>query len=344
MASGSDYFQTTDRNSVLDGSAAAVNNQATIVIANSGTSLSLKGAINNTGAFSITSYYNSQLIMAADTTLSGGGAVTMNDGSYGQSNQVYGATAATKLTNVDNVISGAGQLGAGQLTLFNNAAGVIDATGTSHALIIDTGANVVTNAGLIEATASAGLSISSAIANSGTILANGGNVTLSAAVTGSGTDSLKGASVIEAGGADSNTVAFASTSTGTLKLDQSQLFTGTVTGLSTGKTIDLANVAIGTATLSYSGTTTSGVLKVTDGSTTATINLTGKYTKASFNLTNDGSGHTNVTYSGTGMSPTPSAAQLASAMAGMGAGAAGQSMVSASQTLTPMLLSLPHAG
>ncbi len=343
VSSAGGYFDTTDAGSILDGSSATVNNQASIVIANS-TALSLKGAINNTGTISITSYNPSRLIAAANTTLTGGGAVTLNEGQYAYSNQVYGATGATSLTNVDNTISGAGQLGAGQLTLVNQAAGVINATGSTNQLVINTGSVTITNAGLIEATASAGLTISSAVANSGTLSANGGNVVASGAISGAGTDSINGSSVFEAGAADSNTVSFAAASTGKLKLDQSQLFTGTVTGLSTGKTIDLANIAIGTATLTYTGTTTSGTLKVTDGSLTATIKLTGKYTKANFHLANDGSGHVNVTYTGTGMSPTPGVAQMSSAMAAMGGGGGGHSAVMAgSHTLTPSLLSLPHA-
>ena len=299
----------------LGGSVFTVNNQATIVIADSGASLWLKGAINNTGAFLITSYYNSQLIMAANTTLTGGGAVTLNESGYGQSNQLYGVTAATTLTNVDNIISGVGQLGASQLTLINQAAGVIDATGTSNALVINTGSATVTNAGLIEATGSAGLSVTSAVANSSTLLANGGSVVVSGVITGAGMDSIQGSSVFEAGGADSDTVSFGSAPTGKLKLDQSQLFTGTVTGLSTGKTIDLANIMVVSATLTYVGTATNGTLTVTDGSITAAIALTGQYTKANFHLADDGSGHVNVTYSGTGMGPTPGVAQMASAMA-----------------------------
>ena len=343
IASGGDYFQTLDHGSVLDGSTATLNNQATIVIANSGTALSLKGAINNTGVFSITSYNASQLIIATNTTLTGGGAVTLNEGAYAGSNQVYGATGATTLTNTNNVISGAGQLGAGQLIVVNSAAGVIDATGASHALVINTGSVAVTNAGLIEATAAGGLSISSGVANSGTLLANGGNVSVSGGISGSGTDSIKGSSLFEAGAADSNTVSFDAASTGALKLDQSQLFTGTVTGLSTGKTVDLANVAFATATLGYTGTTTSGVLTVTDGSITASIKLTGNYTKANFALANDGSGHTDVTYNGTGMGPSPAVAQLAAAMAAMGASSSAHSVSSSAGQHTPaLLLATPH--
>ena len=60
-------------------------------------------------------------------------------------------------TNVDNVISGAGQLGGGSLTLING--GTIIANG-ANALVIDTGANDVTNNGTVEATGSGGLTSS----------------------------------------------------------------------------------------------------------------------------------------------------------------------------------------
>ena len=55
---------------------------------------------------------------------------------------------------MDNTISGAGQLGEGQMTLVN--AGAIIATGT-NALVIDTGANAVINSGTLEAVGSGGL-------------------------------------------------------------------------------------------------------------------------------------------------------------------------------------------
>ena len=67
---------------------------------------------------------------------------------------VTGTNGDVTLTNVDNTISGAGQLGAGQMTLINE--GTIIATGT-NALDIDTGTNIVINSGTLEATGSGGL-------------------------------------------------------------------------------------------------------------------------------------------------------------------------------------------
>ena len=69
------------------------------------------------------------------------------------------------------------------MTLINN--GTIAAIGT-HALVVDTGTNVLTNAGTLEATGSGGLIVNSDVANSGLIWANGGNITINGAVTGSG--------------------------------------------------------------------------------------------------------------------------------------------------------------
>ena len=66
----------------------------------------------------------------------------MSDNAF---NRISGVTAAATLANVDNKISGGGQLGTASMTLINQAKGTIDATG-KNALVINTGANTVTNA------------------------------------------------------------------------------------------------------------------------------------------------------------------------------------------------------
>ena len=301
---GGGIIQTMDNGSILDGTLTAVNNQAAIVV-NASTSLTLKGTINNTGSISLNAYNAAQLIMGANTTLTGGGAINMTDVSgAGYNNLVFGVTAATTLTNVNNTISGDGKLGNGQLTLINQTAGTINASSNSQQLVIDTGGSAVTNAGIIKATGSSGLTISGGVANSGTISAAGGNVYIGGAVTGSGSEALNGASSLEDASAVSNNVSFAVGATGTLKLDQAQNFTGSVSGFNSQNALDLANISDATTTLSYSGTTTSGVLTVADGTTTAHINLTGNYTAATFTHTNDGAGHAKILVSGTGLSAT----------------------------------------
>ena len=93
-------------------------------------------------------------------------------------------------------------------------------------------------------------------------------------------------------------------STGIFKIDNAQDFTGTVSDLATGDTLDLGNINIASATLSYSGNSSGGVLTVSDGTTTAAINMIGNYSQANFATANDGGGHTDVTYTGTPLTPT----------------------------------------
>ena len=71
-------------------------------------------------------------------TLQGGGHVVLSDD---DGNLIFGGAAKAILTNVDNAISGAGRIGGdvtpGQRDTIGN--------GSGHALVIDTGQNVVLN-------------------------------------------------------------------------------------------------------------------------------------------------------------------------------------------------------
>jgi hypothetical protein len=90
------------------------------------------------------------------------------------------------------------------------------------------------------------------------------------------------------------TVTFAST-TGTLKLDNSTSFAGTVAGMAGSDTLDLADINFATiGAPSFSGTSTAGVLTVTDGSHTANIALLGSYIASTFTVSSDGHGGTFV--------------------------------------------------
>ena len=86
-----------------------------------------------------------------------------------------------------------------------------------------------------------------------------------------------------------------------------QSFTGSVTGFNHNNAIDLANLNDATTTLSYAGNATSGILTVSDGTTTAHIGFTGNYTGATFAHSNDGSGHALITETGV-LAPQQSAA------------------------------------
>jgi hypothetical protein len=229
--------------------------------------------------------------------LKGGGHVNLSDDDH---NIIAGTASNVTLDNVDNVISGAGQLGQGSLTLSNE--GTIDATG-SHALIIDTGSNVIANAGTLEATGSGGLVIDSAVANAGTvdhaglIWANGGNVFAHGAVTG-GEALISGEAVFEFGAAASSDVKFDANAAGTLQLDQSVNFTGTVSGFQGGNAMDLHDIlfAAGATAFYTANQDGTGTLSVTDGAHTANIALLGQYTADEFVLSTDAAGGTLIKF------------------------------------------------
>ena len=121
--------------------------------------------------------------------------------------------------------------------------------------------------------------------------ADGGNVVVAGSL--SGNAQIVGASTLEIGSSSAANVTLEPGSTGTLKLDDSQQFTGTVTGLTTVDTLDLGDINFATVhTPVFSGNSTQGTLTVTDGVHTAKIELSGNYTSSSWNLSADGSGGT----------------------------------------------------
>jgi hypothetical protein len=278
------------------------NNTGTMTIGD-GAMLPLSGVINNTGTIALDSTGNDthlELIQYG-ITLQGRGQVILSDS---DGNVISGTIPSVTLTNVDNTISGAGQLGAGEMTLVND--GTIVATGT-NALIIDTGPNVVINAGTLEATGSGGLIVNSDVENSGLIWAYGANITILGTVTGSGSALISGAAILEFGAASSINVTFAGDNFGTLVLDNPIAYTGQIFGF-TGTSpqnsdlIDLLGIAFDAGTSwvysDNAGSDTGGALTIfetVNGVTTAVYSITfgdGDYTTANFVLTTDGHGGT----------------------------------------------------
>ena len=203
-----------------------MNNAGTMTIRD-GAILPLSGIINNTGTIA--------LELAGSTTtlqltqhgimLQGGGQVTLSDS---DENFISSAIPGVTLTNVDNTISGAGQLGDWQTILINQ--GTIVATGT-HALTIDTGSNVVINSGILEAIGPGDLIVNSDISNSGLIWANGGNITIEGTVSGTGGALINGGT-LEFFSASSIDVTFTDGSLDTLVLDNPAAFSGQIFGFS----------------------------------------------------------------------------------------------------------------
>jgi hypothetical protein len=83
--------------------------------------------------------------------------------------------------------------------------------------------------------------------------------------------------------------------TGTLKLEAPQTFTGVVSGLSGADAIDLAGFAYGAAVqATYLGNASGGTLTVTDGAETAHLALFGNYLSSTWTLSDDGKGGTTI--------------------------------------------------
>jgi hypothetical protein len=265
-------------------------------------------------------------ILAAGATLTGKGDVLVSNTVH---DTILGLAAGDTLTNVDNHIIGAGQLGDGVMTLVNEAKGVILGN-ESTALVINTGASTITNAGLIENTGSGGVQVESALNNTGTLYAGNGALTLDGAVTGTGSARIN-AGVLNIGASFGQTVTFVAGATGELRLVDFKDFTGKVAGLSTAgaNMIDLVGFNIVGTKATYSGTATSGVLTVSNGTQTATIHLLGNYLGHPFTVVSDGVGGVFI------KDPAVLIQAMATVQAGAPAGSAGST--ASGPSLTPLV-------
>ena len=306
----------------------------TLEVKNGGTAV-VSGALTNNGLIALTGAGTATdlAVGAAGATLSGGGQISLSNNS---ANIITALAAGSALTNVNDTITGAGEIGGGGMKLANNSGGAIIGDGTVG-LVIDTGANAIFNTGLIENEGKGGTLVVSAVRNNGTLLSAGsGALILQGLVTGVGVGQVSGGTLFVQQVFKEN-VAFTGT-TGVLELGASTAYTGQVSGFSkTGTTaLDLADIGFkngGQAT--FSGTTSGGVLTVTDGTRTAHINLVGDYTSVSWVTQNDGHGGTSVHAA----IPPATAAALSQHMAALGAGSSATTSGSTAGAapLTPLL-------
>jgi hypothetical protein len=193
---------------------------------------------------------------------------------------VLGIDAGASFTDTSRVIVIAGH--------------VIDDAGTLT--LGGAGTNSIVNNGLIEATGSGALTLAGLVKSDGVLEALGGALTVDGGVTGTGSVII-GAGTADFASTFTQNVGFAAGSTGVLVLSHSLTYHGTVSGFSkTGSNaLDLGDVAFGVSTkATYSGTTASGTLTVTDGTHVAKIKLAGDYTGSTFTLSSDGHGGTRV--------------------------------------------------
>ena len=156
-----------------------VENAGTMAVSDSAV-LPLGGTIDNTGTIALNSTGDQTelQIIGGGITLEGGGQVVLSDNN---ANMIVGTTSASTLTNVDNTISGAGQIGTGDgtLTLVNEAHGTIEADVAGGTLTLDTGA-VINNNGVLEAINGGTLHIDDSV-HGGSAVISGGTLVFGAA-------------------------------------------------------------------------------------------------------------------------------------------------------------------
>jgi hypothetical protein len=197
------------------------------------------GTINNKGNIQLNggAGTNTYMFVGGNTTLQGGGTVTMNTPTANGGNTViYNTVSGVTLTNTDNTIQGEGLLGDGQsLAIVNQSGGTINANSTAGTLnstltVQTTGG--VTNTGLMEASNSGVLEIYGTTVNnaSGTIKANtGATVDLDGNSTIQGGTLTANGGTLETGGGQTVTLD-GSTSAGAVTIN------GTYTGQGNSQT------------------------------------------------------------------------------------------------------------
>ncbi|POA67592.1 VCBS domain-containing protein [Pseudomonas sp. GW531-T4] len=274
------------------------HNSGTLTIAD-GAIMPFGGGLHNSGTIELGSAGNetSLEILFRGATLTGGGQVLLSDNAQ---NVIFGGSADTVLTNVDNRISGAGQLGAGQMILAN--AGLILASGM-NSLVLDTGTHTISNSGVLESTGTGGMTVASAVENTGHLWANGGDLRLLADVTGNGSATIDGDASLTFAGAAHTSVAFHGAGAGSLVIAQAEAAGSLVgiLGLESDDLLTFGDLAFGANTqLSYTANASGagGLLTVDDGAHRAEVNLLGHYSAEDFQVTDGGEAGTQVSYHG----------------------------------------------
>ncbi|WP_241176983.1 VCBS domain-containing protein [Pseudomonas chlororaphis] len=273
-------------------------NTGTLTIAD-GAIMPFGGSIHNSGTIELGSAGNETRleILFRGATLTGGGQVLLSDNAQ---NVIFGGSADTVLTNVDNRIAGAGQLGAGQMILAN--AGLILASGM-NSLVLDTGTHTISNSGVLESTGTGGMTVASEVENTGHLWANGGDLRLLADVTGNGSATIDGDANLTFAGAAHTSVAFHGEGAGSLVIAQAETAGSLVgiLGLESDDLLTFGDLAFGTNTqLSYTANASGagGLLTVDDGAHRAEVNLLGHYSAEDFQVTDGGEAGTQVSYHG----------------------------------------------
>ena len=249
-----------------------VNNAGTLAV-NDGSSLTLISAayINNTGTIALNSTGDNTYLYIDQgfAGLDGGGHVTLSDDTH---NIIAATVSGQQLTNLNNTISGAGDIGQGGLVLVNN--GVIDADG-QNTLKLDPLS--LTNTGTLEATNGAALLISNTTVTnytgSGYSLVNGTIAAIGTNLSGSSHSSVGLQDATINGGTISISAQGAIVATGGINTISGAASIANNAGTleANGAELDLINSTVTNTSSVINGNTVTGIVYVTGAN--ATIKL-----------------------------------------------------------------------
>jgi hypothetical protein len=237
------------------------------------------------------------IIAEAGATVTGGrygiGAFGYDGGDVSVTNHatVTGSTDAIDATTTSTgtvIIDNYGHL-IGDVTSYNATfTNELQADWSLNGTSVFTGTSTLGNAGLIDSNGASVISGLSSFTNTGAIEVQSGSLKLAEAVSGAGTAVIYGAKM-EFGAASDAHVQFSTSSSaiGTLVLDDVAHFTGTVTGFTSGDTIDLVGIAPSAVSVSNSGS-----LHVDYG--TGFFGLIGNYDPTGFTVASDSNGGTDI--------------------------------------------------
>jgi hypothetical protein len=223
--------------SVFDGSHDHAVTVDGYVRVDAGANLELIGTIHNEGTIDVDGK-QTDLVIDGSVTLDGKGTITLDNANHPADQIVGGGDDGNTLYNVDNTISGAGNIGAddGNLSLVNEHFGTIDANLSGQTLTLDTGGNQITNAGTFAAGNGGILDVDSSVNNAcGSIKVFDGSVADFAKSVSGGTAMIEGGK-LEFDAAASVAVTFdngaGGNNYGELVLDDWKDFSGTISGFS----------------------------------------------------------------------------------------------------------------
>jgi hypothetical protein len=208
---------------------------------------------------------NGFLDLTGDTTLSGGGTVSLTTAKAGGSAIVEGA--GLTLTNAGDVIQGTGTIGAGSLALSNG--GTIDANISGGILTLN-GTGAITNTSVFEATGGGTLDVAGAFGGKGGKLEIGGG------------------STVELGGATSQASTFLASS-GKLRIDNAtkNTYGGVINSFVKGDVLELGSTNATSATPTKNGVDTTLTVDLSGGGS-LTFTLAGDLTADTFSVTHVG--------------------------------------------------------